>query len=131
MLHLYYDQAHTQPVPDNVGAVGTADVFQGNSSTGETTTPVQRWVWNDESATRRYEGIQLTALNDTADINIQYAPDNAGSPGGFVETLNLADGDYATPVPVWVQVVFAGGKTEPVTITTAKHRIIIAREYAK
>ena len=37
-------------------------------------------------------------------VSIMYALDNNGSPGTYQEELELPDGDYQTPLPVWRRV---------------------------
>lgn len=104
-LHLYHDAAATQVVdaanPDTIRQA----VISGNNMVDE---KVLYLASDDPSLT--YENISITAAGDedaaanSGEVDVEYALDNAGSPGVYVDTLNLPNGDYATPVPIWRRV---------------------------
>jgi hypothetical protein len=115
MLLPYFDEACTQLVACAVDTVeqpgGTkvwaSDVERFNGTTGETRQK-QLWLKNAD-ATVSYTGITITATGEDAARDLEYAPDNAGVPGTWAETLNMADGAYTTATPFWARCILASG----------------------
>ncbi|MGE5623511.1 MAG: hypothetical protein ACM3UP_00640 [Methanocella sp.] len=102
-LHLYFDAAHANQVSEGSNANPWTDRYNG--TTGETK-QVTLYLWNDASATRTYKAITLGSSGDTAAIDLEFSPNGST---GWVESLSLADGDYATAAPVYVRCVVAAG----------------------
>lgn len=128
-LRMFFDQQATLVVRDNWGPTeGQPDAYEGPGAGGEVT--ALRYIYNTEHATKRYEQITLSAYQDDAVTDLKYALDNGGVPGTFLDTLTLPDGDYATPYPVWVKVIFAP-TAQPILKTTVKHWIQAQREILK
>ena len=129
MIRMYFDAAATQVVRDNWGPnEGAPDAYEGPGAGGEVT--AKRYLYNPEHATKTYQGITLSGYQDDSITDLKYALDEGGVPGTFVDTLNLPDGDYATPFPVWVKVIFAP-TGEPLKRTHIKHWIQAQREILK
>ena len=126
---MYFDQNATQLVRDNwEPSAGAPDAYEGPGAGGEVI--AKRYLYNPEHATKTYEGVTLSAYQDDAITDLKYALDEGGQPGAFVDILNLPDGDYATPFPVWVKVIFAP-TGEPLKRTHIKHWIQAQREILK
>jgi hypothetical protein len=128
MLLAYFDEACTQLVACSVDGVeqpgGTnvwaSDLEMFNGTTGETRQK-QLWLKNAD-ATVKYTGITITAQGEDAARDLGYAPDNAGVPGTWAETLAMADGAYATAAPFWTRCILAAG-TATGTLTGADPHI--------
>lgn len=122
MLHLYFDEGATQRIRDNTDPkVGSPDRFEVPVSGGEV--QALRYLWNDDPAFT-YHHVRVSAFQDSELIRIQYAQDEGGFPGTFVDVLDLEDGSYTTPYPIWVKVTFApAASVLPALYTDIYHRV--------
>jgi hypothetical protein len=128
MLLPYFDEACTQLVAcavDDVEQPGgtnawASDLEMFDGTTGETRQK-QLWLKNSD-ATVKYTGIAITAQGEDAARDLEYAPDVAGVPGTWAETLDMADGTYATATPFWTRCILASG-TGTGVLTGADPRI--------
>lgn len=118
-LRLYMDSSCTQPVSTDLT---TPDTTHQAVASGSTLTE-QRSLWiKTDDATKTYENVVLTASGDDANADYQYAPDNAGSPGTWANSLSLSDGAYSSAVRVWRRVQCAN-VTAAFTRTDIKHSL--------
>lgn len=83
------------------------------------------YLGNDAS-NKRYESVQLTAINDDSGIDIKYAPDSSGSSGTYVDTLNVGsiseNGGASDVIKIWRKVIVAGGQESQERVDI-KHKI--------
>lgn len=89
------------------------------------------YVSND-ATDKRYTMVSLTAINDNADVEIEYALDESGSPGVFADSISLpnisAKGAGSDTVKIWRKVKVSPGQ-ESQEVVEIKHKIT-ATEYA-
>lgn len=105
-LKLYADAACTSEItsgnPDSVRKA----VTQGTQMTDE-----KALYLKSDNAGLTYENISITAVGDnngtttSGQIDVMYAPDNAGSPGAYVQSLVIANGAYTTALKIWRKVI--------------------------
>lgn len=127
MLHLYFDAGATQRIRDNTDPkVGSPDRFEVPASGGEVR--ALRYLWNDDPAFT-YTNIRVSAFQDSELINLQYALDENGSPGTFMDSITLENGSYTTSYPIWVKVTFAPAETLPPAFYVDVFHRIQAREW--
>lgn len=85
----------------------TTDIFKGAVEDGENLVEEKHLYICSDDAEKTYENVSITATNDTdgasnsGEIDYEYAPDDGGSPGTYVQTLDLSDGDFDTSVSIW------------------------------
>jgi hypothetical protein len=89
------------------------------------------YVAND-AANKRYSNVQITTVNDSPQVDVQYALDNSGVPGTFSNTLTLPNitalGAGLDTVKIWRRVIISPGQ-ESQEVVAIKHKIT-AIEYA-
>lgn len=97
-LLIYFDAACT----DMMSSDGTnPDSLRQSTTSGQTITHERSlWIKSDD-VTKTYEDIVLTAQGDDTSADVMYAPDNAGSAGTYIQSLDLVDGTFGTAVRVW------------------------------
>jgi hypothetical protein len=117
-LHLYFDQAMTNQVSE--GTMANPDQVTGNGQTGFTH-ELALYLGNP-STTKRYENVQITAVNDDANVDIKYAPDNAGVPGTYADVLTVGAVSAGGVVKIWRKVTVAPGQAAQNRVNI-KHRI--------
>lgn len=127
-LHFYFDAAKTNKISE--GDMSKPDTVTGSGSTGFTD---ERAIYvGNDSAAKRYEGVTVTAVNDDANVDIKYAPDNAGVAGAYADSLNVgniaAAGQAGDVVKIWRKVTVASGLPSQ-NRTNIKHRVT-GTEYA-
>lgn len=129
MLYFYFDAAGTNKVSIG-GTMGNPDITTGGGNVGYTS-EAPLWVRND-SATKRYEDVTVTAVLDDAIVDKKYALDVAGSPGAYSDSINLPNiakaGLAGDNVPIWRKVTVAAG-TPSQNRVNIKHRVA-ATEFA-
>lgn len=123
-LHFYFDDAMTNMISE--GDMSNPDTATGSGTTGFTEEKAI-YVGND-SAAKRYENVEVTAVNDDANVDIQYAPDNAGVPGTYVDILNVGNIAASGVVKIWRKVIVAAGQASQNRVDI-KHRVT-GTEYA-
>lgn len=127
-LHFYFDAGKTNMISE--GTQANPDTVTGSGTTGFTN-ELAIYVGNN-SATKRYESVAVTASNDDANVDIKYALDNAGVPGAYADSINLpsmaAAGQAGDVVKIWRKVSVAAGQASQ-NRTNIKHRVT-ATEYA-
>ncbi|MHB8182866.1 MAG: hypothetical protein ACYDDN_03820 [Candidatus Desulforudaceae bacterium] len=123
-LHFYFDEAKTNQISE--GTWANPDVVTGSGTTGFAR-ELAIYVGND-SAIKRYESVAVTAVNDDAEVDIKYAPDEAGSPGAWADTLALLDIGASGVIKIWRKVTVAAGLPSQNRINI-KHRVT-CEEYA-
>jgi hypothetical protein len=98
-LKIYLDAACTiECTPVN------PDTLRSSARLGQTAT-VQGSIWiKSDNALLTYEDITLTADGDDANADVEYAPDNAGAPGAWAQTIIPSNGAYAEAVRIWRRV---------------------------
>lgn len=103
MLRIYTDSNGTTEL--------TVDKVKKAVPAGETLVDERRLFLKSDNTQKTYEDITITAINDTdnasrsGEIDYLYAPDNSGSPGQYVQSLQMQNGSYDTAVPFWRKVV--------------------------
>jgi len=119
-LRMYFDETVSSLVRDDISpTLGSPDTYEGPAEGGS----VERKLYlYSDNFQRTYSNVQISALNTDADVQIHYALDQNGQPGTYQTTLQLPDGDYQTPVPIWVKVTFAPA-TEPTLRTDLRHHL--------
>jgi len=127
-LHFYFDAGKSNMISE--GTQANPDTVTGSGTTGFTD---ERAIYvGNDSAAKRYESVTVTAVNDDANVDIKYAPDNAGTPGAYADSINLpniaAAGQAGDVVKIWRKVSVAAGQASQ-NRTNIKHRVT-ATEYA-
>lgn len=117
-LHLYFDQAMTNQISE--GTMANPDEVTGDGEAGFTD-ELALYLGND-SAAKRYEGVQITAANDDANVDIKYAPDNNGVPGTYADTLVIGAVAASAVIKIWRKVTVAPGQPSQNRVNI-KHRI--------
>lgn len=127
---MYFDPAATQVVRDTVNPVdGQPDYYEGPGAGGQVT--AVRWLYNPTHSQDRFEDIFITGYNDDGITDLKYAlDDGSGNPVEWRDVLNLPNGDYSTPYPVHVMVVFAP-TSEPLRRTDVMHLIVAQKRFLK
>ncbi len=110
VLHIYANSNKTGMFSEGDGS--NPDVATGNGTTGFT---ADRAIYiGNDSTVKRYENVVITAVNDDANVDIKFAPDVAGSPGTFSDSLNVgniaASGQSGDVVKIWRRVIVAPGQ---------------------
>jgi hypothetical protein len=127
-LHFYFDAVKTNMISE--GTQANPDTATGNGTTGFSSESAI-YVGND-SVAKRYEQVEVTSINDDASVDVKYAPDNAGAPGVYADSLNVgeiaASGQAGDVVKIWRKVTVAAGQTSQNRVNI-KHRAS-AQEYA-
>lgn len=127
-LHFYFDAAKTNMISE--GTQVNPDTVTGNGTTGFTS-ELAIYVGNDSNA-KDYEQVSVTAVNDDANVEVKYAPDNAGVPGAYADTLDIgiiaASGQAGDVVKIWRKVTVAAGQASQNRVNI-KHRVS-AQEFA-
>lgn len=104
-LRMFLDSACTNELSSGNGTNPWADRYDGTNGATR-----QHRIWfKSDDATATYANVNVTATGDTAAIDLQFAPDNAGTPGAFVQSLALANGPYTTAGVFWVKGIVAAG----------------------
>lgn len=117
-LRMYFDETVSSIVRDDIApTLGSPDAYEGPGEGGEVSRKL--YLFSDNFQ-RSYSEIQLTALNTDANVQVHYALDDNDNPGIWQSVLELPDGDYQTPYPIWVRVTFAP-TTEPTLRTDLRH----------
>lgn len=130
MIRMYFDADATQVIRDSVNPTeGQPDYYEGPGEGGEVT--AMRYLFNPSHATDRFEDVSLTAYQDDDQMDIKYALDDGnGDPVQWLDTIQLPDGDYSTPLLVHVKVIFAP-TSEPRKVTHIKHWIQAGKRFLK
>lgn len=130
MIRIYFDPQATQVVRDTVNPIdGQPDYFEGPGTGGEVT--AKRWLFNPTHNMDRYEDIIITGYQDDAITDLKYALDDGnGNPLAWLDVVNLPNGDYATPYPVHVKVIFAP-TSEPLRRTHVMHFVEAQKRFLK
>lgn len=117
-LRMYFDETVSSLVRDDISpTLGSPDTYEGPGAGG--TVERKLYIYSDNFQ-RTYSQVQLTSLNADAQVQLHYALDDNGSPGTWQTTVDLPDGDYRTPYPIWVRVTFAP-TDEPTLRTDLRH----------
>ncbi|NPV72086.1 MAG: hypothetical protein HPY55_15885 [Firmicutes bacterium] len=117
-LHLYFDKAMTNQISE--GTMANPDQVTGDGQAGFTH-ELALYLGNP-STTKRYENVQITAVNDDANVDIKYAPDNAGAPGTYADVLSVGAVSAGGVVKIWRKVTVAPGQVAQNRVNI-KHRV--------
>lgn len=121
-LKLYFDAEGTQPVePGNPDALELAII-----ETNDLENTLKLYIKSDD-ASLTYEKVSMYAINDedtpvSGEVNVQHAKDVNGSPGSFVEELDLPAGAYIPAVPVWRK-IYSPNLQRSIRDSSIKHAI--------
>ena len=118
----YRDSGMTQAVSDGLWAgselpMGTVNI---PASGDAYTTPVQVWLKNTGTTTLQSIAISAVAGSGQTDTpyddRVEFAPDNAGSPGTWdtTEPFNVANLNAGSSVSFWVRLRANASDTQPV-----------------
>lgn len=105
-LFLYHDSSGT-----NLVESGDEDYEREAVQSGNQVVLEQKLYVGSDNTNLTYENITLDSVNDedsanqTGEINIQYAPDESGSPGVYLESISLPNGDFDPPVAIWRKMI--------------------------
>ena len=114
-LRLYLDAACTQEITDSNPDHVRKPVVAGADWVDERSL----WIRSDDSALT-YENIVIAAQNVPANVTVQYAEDNNGSPGTYADSITLPNGNFDPAVRFWRKVVVPN-VNEAQKITVIKH----------
>lgn len=114
-LRLYLDAACTQEITDSNPDHTRKPVVAGADWVDERSL----WIRSDDSALT-YENIVIAAQNVPANVTVQYALDNSGSPGTYAASITLPNGKFDPAVRFWRKVVVPN-VNEAQKITVIKH----------
>lgn len=97
-LLMYFDAACTNQISsDNANP----DIVHKSTTAGQTITDeLSIWIRSND-AQKTYEDVVLTAQGDDSSADVQYAPDNSGVAGAYVQSLSLTDGTFASALRIW------------------------------
>ncbi len=99
-LRLYLDAACAQEItPENPDSIHRA-VVAGANMVDERSL----WIRSDDPALT-YENVVITAQNKPANVTVQYAKDNNGSPGTYADSIALPNGVFDPAVRFWRKVI--------------------------
>lgn len=106
-LKFFHDANATEPIDEQ-----NPDIVHEPVDAGGTLLNEKKLYLASTNALLAYEN--LTIRGEVIDVipeeasgiivSVMYALDNNGSPGTYEEELELPDGDYQTPLPVWRRV---------------------------
>lgn len=130
MIRMYLDPEAVHVLRDSENPTeGQPDYYEGPSSGGEV--EAVRYLYNPTHALDRFEQVSLTGYLDDALTDLKYSLDDGfGNPTVWLDTIELPDGDYSTPLRVHVKVIFAP-TSQPVQRTNVKHLILAQRRFLK
>lgn len=77
------------------------------------------WIRSDNPILT-YENVIITAQNKPANVTVQYAKDNNGTPGTYADSLTLPNGVFDPAVRFWRKVT-ASNVESAFKVTTIKH----------
>ena len=121
-LRLYFDADGNRPV--EAGVPDALDLAIIESQDLENT--LKLYIKSDDSSLT-YRNVSIYGLNDvdnpvSGEVNVQHAEDNGGSPGSFLEELELPDGPYIPAVPVWRK-IYSPNLQSSIRNSSLKHAI--------
>lgn len=129
-LRLYHDAGATQEITEE-----TPDTVHMAVAVGQTLVDERPiYVLSDDPGLT-YEAVSIEGVGDvdgasqSGQVDVLYALDTGGSPGTYVQTLTLPNGDYATPYKVWRKVT-SPNVQQAFNVTTIQHQLSW-HEYAK
>ena len=105
-LKLYADAACTSEI-----TAGNPDTVRKAVTQCTQMTDEKALYIKSDNAGLTYENISVTAVNDnngtttSGQVDVMYAPDNAGVAGAYVQNLNLANGAFGAAVKIWRKVI--------------------------
>jgi hypothetical protein len=114
-LKFYFDAAGTQEITDQNPDTIHKAVVAGANMVDERSL----WIRSDDPALT-YENISITAQNKPANVTVQYAKDNNGSPGTYADSIALPNGTFDSAVRFWRKIVVPN-VNEAQKITVIKH----------
>lgn len=130
-LKFYEDSAMATEINDVNPDVVREAVAQGTDMVEER----QIYIGSDDS-TLTYEDILVETANDFPDtvnsgqIDVLYAPDNAGVAGTYSQTLSMSNQDFDPSIPIWRKVV-APNVQDAFKIENIQHQINNYKEFKK
>lgn len=114
-LRFYFDAAGTNEITDaNPDTIHKA-VVAGANMVDERSL----WIRSDDPALT-YENVVITAQNKPANVTVQYAKDNNGTPGTYANSITLPNGTFEPSVRFWRKVT-APNVEAAFKVATIKH----------
>lgn len=129
-LRLYHDVAATTEI-----TAANPDVVHRAVAQGQTLVDERPIYVKSDNPNLTYENVSIDGVGDvdgasqSGQVDVLYAPDANGSPGAYVQTLALPNGDYAQPYKVWRKVT-SPNVQQAFNVTTIQHNLQW-HEYAK